>query len=108
MNENITALIPCPIDIGIWVEDTKTLAALNVGSVGIFMPIKYSEESVYIANNATLYLQDLADYGFYDGERYAFVQRTDDVKFAYWAYESLDKKSSMEEIKKFIIEKLDK
>lgn len=102
VEDTVSILLPCPISNGIWVEDTGTVSAMKVGVTGIFMPMKYNETSYYEANGAKLALTDLADYGFADGERYAFLKTDNGIVFSRWAYKSIDKVTTLEEIEDYI------
>ena len=99
----IEVLLPCPIDNNVWVEDTGVISKAKVGTVGIFMPIKYDETSIWSENNTTLYLSDICDYGFPDGERFAFLETKNGISYADFAYESIPKNPSLEDIKKYIL-----
>lgn len=100
--DTLSILLPCPINGGVWVEDTETVSSMKVGMTGIFMPIKYTEKSYYEANGAKLALKDIADYGFADGERYAFLEKDNNLIFAKWAYKSIEKATTLEEIEVYI------
>lgn len=94
----VTLLLPCPIQSGIWIEDTELASALRTGMEGIFMPVLYSETDSWTENGASLCLQDLADCGLLDGERYLFLDTGEELLFADWAYPSLSQAQSLEEI----------
>lgn len=102
--ETLSILLPYPIRSGVWVEDTETVSAMKVGVTGIFMPTKYTENSYYEANGAKLALKDIADYGFADGERYAFLKTDNNLIFARWAYKSIENATTLEEIEIYIDE----
>lgn len=103
VGEVVTVLLPCPITDGIWVEDTEIISRLEVGMTGIFMPIIYNEESYWEQNGATLRLWDVAEYGFADGMRYAFLETDSGLVFARHAYPSIEDAKSLEEIETFIL-----
>lgn len=102
VGDTVSALLPCPINEGVWVEDTETVSVMKIGMKGIFMPDKYSQESYYEANGARLALTDIADYGFPDGERYAFLETGDGIVFSKWAYESIKNATTLEEIETYV------
>lgn len=102
----VEILLPCSINGDIWVEDTEIVSLMSVGTIGIFMPIKYDESHIRIENNATLYLMDICEYGFMDGERFAFIQTENGVAYADWAFESIPENPSLEDIKKYILDRI--
>jgi len=103
VGETVSVLLPCPIDTNQWVEDTEVVSSMRVGMTGIFMPLKYDETSYREENGAKVYLQDIAEYGFLDGERYAFLNSDYGLLFAKHAYKSIASAATMEEIEQFII-----
>lgn len=106
--DTVTVLLPCPIQSGIWVEDTGVVASMEVGTHGIFMPIIYTEASVRQENGATLALTDIADYGFADGVRYAFLETEDGLLFDREAYESIAGAAALEQIEEYVIRMIEK
>lgn len=101
----VTVLLPCPVNMqGVWVEDTETVSAMREGMRGIFMPIQYDEESYRTENGATLFLQDIADYGFLDGWRYTFLQTDEGLVFAREAFSSIDTATTLGEVENYIID----
>lgn len=107
VGEHIKILLPCPIKDKFRVEDTEVVSAMNVGTIGIFMPIKYDKSHIYKENNATLYLIDISEYGFLDGERFAFIETENGVVYADWAFENISKNSSLVDIKKYILDMIE-
>lgn len=103
----VKILLPCPIKGDTWVEDTEIVSGMSVGTIGIFMPIKYDESSIRKENNATLYLMEISEYGFLDGERYAFIQTENGVVYADWAFKSIPENSSLEDIEKYILDMIE-
>lgn len=102
VGDTVSVLLPCPISNNMWVEDTETVSAMKAGMTGIFMPIEYNETSFYEANGARLALKDIADYGFRDGVRYAFLETKDNIIFPKWAYKSIENATTLEEIEDYI------
>lgn len=101
--DEVTVLLPCPVDIkGYWVEDAETASKMKAGMEGIFMPVKYDKNSYRMENGATLYYMDLAQYGFMDGVRYAFLKADDGIVYSREAYKSLNKPESLEDVEKYI------
>lgn len=101
--DSVSVLLPCPITEGVWVEDTDVVSAMRVGTEGIFMPMIYdNENSVWIQNNARLIKKDIADYGFSDGVRYAFLQTEDGLIFSRYTYESISDAATLDEIWEYV------
>ncbi len=101
--EIVTVLLPCPITDRVWVEDTEVISRLEVGMTGIFMPVIYGADSFWEQNGATLLLRDVADYGFADGMRYAFLETDGGLVFARHAYPSMENASTLEEVEAYVI-----
>lgn len=104
--DTVTVLLPCPVGTGVWVEDTDTVSAMELGMKGIFMPMAYQSDSTWKENGKTLYLKDLADYGFADGERYAFLQGRSGLIFSGEAYPSLAEAQTLEDVEDFVLRML--
>lgn len=103
--ETVSVLLPCSVDMkGMWVEDTGTVSTMRNGMRGIFMPFKYDDESYRSQNGATLYLKDIADYGFFDGWRCAFLETDEGLLFAREAYASIAAASTLEEVESYILD----
>lgn len=83
-----------------------TLGQLEVGMTGIFMPKAYDEESIYQTNGATLYLRDLAEYGFGDGIRFAFLETEGGLVFDRNAYVGAKDAVTLADIENYIYEML--
>lgn len=105
--DTLTVLLPCPIMEGYWVEDTDTVSAFRTGLTGIFMPVQYDDSYYCSMNNATLMYRDIADYGFFDGTRWAFLETEDGLVYAKWTYESLTGASTLEDVEAYIYRMLD-
>jgi hypothetical protein len=103
VGETVSALLPCSVNTSVWVEDTEVVSSMRVGMSGIFMPVKYDKTMYREENGAKIYLQDIAEYGFMDGERYAFLNSNNGLIFAKHAYKSIDTVTSLEEIEKYVI-----
>ena len=100
--DTVSVMLPCPIAKGFWVTDTNTVSSMETGVTGIFMPMLYDENSVWEQNGARLNLQDLADYGFADGERYAFLETENGLIFSKDAYESIAYATTLDEVADYI------
>lgn len=102
VEDTVSVLLPCPIDANIWVEDTETVANMRVGMRGIFMPMVYDDSSIREQNGATLALRDIADYGFADGIRYAFLETEEGLVFARGAYASISDATTLEQVEEYV------
>ena len=99
----VSVLLPAPIRIkGLWVSDTEVISQMTTGMNGIFMPLRYTETSKIEMNGATLFLSEVAEYGLSDGERYAFLETSNGLVFARWAYESIADAATLEEVRQYI------
>ena len=103
IGEIVTVLLPCPINLNVWVEDTEIVSSLTEGTTGIFMPMRYNKESYIGKNNTKLFLLDLAEYGFADGMRFAFLETPDKVKFYREAFPSISNAQTLEDIEEYIM-----
>ena len=97
-------LLPAPVNMNIWVSDTEISSQITKGATGIFMPIRYDGTSIISMNDATLFLSEITEYGMLDGERYAFLETSDGLAFARWAYESIADATTIDEVRQYIIE----
>ena len=104
VGDKVTVLLPAPVNGSIWVEDSSVSSQMTVGTRGIFMPAKYNDESIWEENGNTLYLQEIAEYGLLDGERWAFLDKPSGVVFAQFAYEGIQDATTMDEIKNYVID----
>lgn len=102
VGDTLTVLLPCPIGSDVRMTDSATLLALRAGMTGIFMPMVYDENSTWWQNDATLVLKDIADYGFADGVRYAFLDTEDGIIFDRQSYESIEDATTLDEIRLYI------
>ena len=103
----ISVLLPCPIGQWLWIEDTGVISQLRAGMSGIFMPRKYMEDDTWEQNGAILVLSDITDYGLGDGERFAFLETSQGLVFADFAYPSLPKDAGLDDVRAFIEAQLD-
>ena len=103
----ISILLPVTITENAYVEDNSVIYAMREGMSGIFMPYQFDmvdEYSYQTTNGLTLYYLDIAQYGFLDGERYAFLETDNGLLFARTAYTSINTATSIEEIEQYIDE----
>lgn len=103
IGETISILLPCPLVKGFWATDTNTVSAMEAGTTGIFMPMIYNDEnSLWEQNGAKIDKRDIADYGFADGERFAFLETENGLIFASDAYNSIADATTLDEIEDYI------
>lgn len=101
--ETVSVMLPCPINQNFWVEDTDIISAMKEGMTGIFMPIFYTEENSFLEyNNARLVQKDIADYGFPDGMRYAFLETEDGLIFDRGSYETISDAKTLDEVEEYV------
>ncbi len=105
--DTVSVLLPCPVTDGVWTEDCDIVSAMAAGTTGIFMPMVYDDSSTWEQNGAVLALKDLADYGFADGSRYAFLMTEDGLVFDRTAYPSLAGAAVLDQVEDFILSMLD-
>ena len=101
--ETVSVMLPCPINQNFWVEDTDIISAMKEGMTGIFMPTAYNEQnSILKYNNAVLVKKDIADYGFPDGMRYAFLETEDGLIFDRGSYETISDAKTLDEVEEYV------
>ena len=106
--DTVSVLLPCPIGGEIWVEDTEIVSAMQVGTTGIFMPVIYTGDSVWEQNGARLVQTDIADFGFADGQRHAFLEGEEGLLFDRDSYPSIAAATTLDEVEAFIQDKIKK
>lgn len=104
--ELIDVLLPNPINTDVNVSETTYSSQIRVGQKGIFMPVEYNEHAIYEIGNRKLVLQELAPYGFMDGERWIVLQINDGLIYNKEAYPSLTPAQNLSQIKEIIKAKL--
>lgn len=102
-----TVLLPAPVAADMGTEDMDTLCQMETGTEGIFMPSIYDNASVIENNNATLYLKEIADYGFNDGIRWAFLKTDTGLVFDRNSYPGAKDASTLEDIRTYILHMLE-
>lgn len=105
--KTIRVLLPGAVTAGSYNSIMDTLGQLKVGMTGIFMPKEYTADSLYQTNGATLCLRDLAEYGFGDGIRFAFLETKDGLVFDEGAYVGAQGAYDLEDIEAYIYEMLE-
>ncbi len=101
----ISVLLPNPIDSNTQVTDTLVTSQMSAGTKGIFMPMLYDVTSIYSTNEKTLYLIEIAEAGFSDGQRWAFLETQNGLLYANDAYPSFSDVESLEDVKEIILSK---
>ena len=79
-----------------------TVSAMRVGMTGIFMPYMFDENSVWEENGAKLSKRDLAEYGFGDCTRFAFLETKKGLLFDRNTYESMADAEELGEIEEYV------
>lgn len=101
--DHISVLLPCPLIDGFEATDTSTVSAMEVGTTGIFMPMIYDDETaIWKQNGAILDKRDIADCGFADGERYAFIETREGLVFSRTAYSSITNATTLDEVEDYV------
>jgi len=74
--ELVQMLVPCPMN-GTWVKNSfaEALSVMQVGTEGIFMPIKYDDTSIFnYSDGVVLYYEEICEYGLQNGALDVFVE----------------------------------
>lgn len=100
--DTLTVLLPCPIMEGYHVSECNVAEAFRTGTEGIFMPVKYDNSYICTQNGATLQYNDLAEYGLFDGARWAFLSTDTGLLFDPYAFESLETPETLDDIEQYI------
>ncbi len=103
----VNVLLPCPIYTEedkekIFIEDTEVISQLKTGMKGIFLPKKYAPNDFWQEGGETLYLKDISDYGFMDGEQFVFLQGEERITYNKHTHSSLKDNPTMEDVKNYI------
>lgn len=100
--DTLTVLLPCPIMEDYHVSECNVAEAIRTGMEGIFMPVKYDNSYICAQNGATLQYNDLAEYGLFDGARWAFLSTDTGLLFDHFAFESLGTPETLDDIGQYI------
>lgn len=101
--DTVSVLLPCPISTIMYATDSTTVSAMKAGMTGIFMPMVYDDETaLWTENGASLDKRDIADYGFADGERYAFLEKGSGLVFNRGAYASIADATTLDEVEDYV------
>lgn len=103
----ISVLLPNPIQTNVGVSETTYSSQIRTGQKGIFMPVTYDEHATIEMDNKVLVKQDLAPYGFLDGERWMILQTDEGMIYNEEAYPSLAPAQTLSEMKEILKNKLE-
>ena len=107
IGETVDVMLPHPVTLkDIWIEDTEISSQLKEGGTGIFMSYKVGDEHYREEGGKRLYFSDIAEYALGDGERWAFLEKDDNLVFARWAYPTIQEALSLSEARAFLLWKL--
>ena len=106
--KTVTVLLPCAIGTEEKMTDADTLANMQVGLHGIFMITPYDTSSFIETNGVRLALLDIADYGFPDGVRYAFLETEEGLIFDRQSYSTIARAENLSQVEAYIEDMLAK
>lgn len=90
----------------IYQEDSYINSHIEEGDRGIFIICKYGIDDTLELNQKILYLSELADYGFEDAERFAFIEKNGNTLFSSNFYKDLKDNAKLDEVKSYIEDKI--
>lgn len=90
----------------IYQEDSYINSHIEEGDRGIFIIHKYGIDDTLELNQKILYLSELADYGFEDAERFAFIEKNGNTLFSSNFYKDLKDNAKLDEVKSYIEDKI--
>ena len=90
----------------IYQEDSYINSQIEEGDRGIFIIHKYGIDDTLELNQKILYLSELADYGFEDAERFAFLEKNGNTLFSSNFYKDLKDNAKLDEVKSYIEDKI--
>lgn len=101
---SISALAGCSVRLdGIWQEDSLVNSSMMKGEKGIFLIRKYDNTDTLEYENSTLYLSDIAEYGFPDAMRYSFIQSENGkIRYCKELYNDLGTPGTLFDVKQYI------
>ena len=91
----------------IYQEDSYINSQIEEGDRGIFIIHKYGIDDTLELNQKILYLSELADYGFEDAERFAFIEKNGNILFSSNFYRDLKDNAKLDEVKSYIEDKIE-
>lgn len=98
--DTVCVLSDCPLSANLSGEEL--ISRIAIGTRGVFMPNTYSDTDTWSQNGATLYLRELADYGFPDCMRWFFLETEDGILYDRESFPSLDAGSSPDALDSYI------
>ena len=101
----INIFVDMCFDKGVYYEDAGVLSSVEIGDNGIFIIRKYLDTDVWEENEKILYMNEIAEYGFEDAERFAFVEKGSKVIFSP-IYENIPNNSTLSEVHNYIMEQI--
>ncbi len=90
----------------IYQEDSYINSQIEEGDRGIFIIHKYGIDDTLELNQKILYLSELADYGFEDAERFAFIEKNGNTLFSSNFYKDLKDNAKLDEVESYIEDKI--
>ena len=90
----------------IYQEDSYINSQIEEGDRGIFIICRYGIDDTLELNQKILYLSELADYGFEDAERFAFIEKNGNTLFSSNFYKDLKDNAKLDEVKSYIEDKI--
>ena len=90
----------------IYQEDSYINSQIEEGDRGIFIIHKYGIDDTLELNQKILYLSEIADYGFEDAERFAFIEKNGNTLFSSNFYKDLKDNAKLDEVKSYIEDKI--
>ena len=90
----------------IYQEDSYINSQIEEGDRGIFIIHKYGIDDTLELNQKILYLSELADYGFEDAERFAFIEKNGNILFSSNFYRDLKDNAKLDEVNTYIEDKI--
>ena len=90
----------------IYQEDSYINSQIEEGDREIFIIHKYGIDDTLELNQKILYLSELADYGFEDAERFAFIEKNGNILFSSNFYRDLKDNAKLDEVKSYIEDKI--
>ena len=90
----------------IYQEDSYINSQIEEWDRGIFIIHKYGIDDTLELNQKILYLSELADYGFEDAERFAFLEKNGNTLFSSNFYKDLKDNAKLDEVNTYIEDKI--
>lgn len=87
-------------------EDSYINSQIEEGDRGIFIIYKYGSDDTLELNKKVLYLSELADYGFEDSERFAFIEKNGNTLFSSNFYKDLKDDAKLDDVRSYIENKI--